>query len=1114
MIPFWGKEKKMDRHNQIKIAVLLIAAFFAALVTAARQSDAGKTQDKTATKESPSVLLEEGMYAEQTEGDLDKAMAIYNEIIEQHQDEQTVAARATYQLGMCYLKKGDKAKAAECFRKVVSNYPNQKEIGDQAREQFSKIYPGQQIVEREVTIARPAVDPAKLMPANTLIYVELGSPGKQLETIINMLKGTPLENPFALIGGGSGGRSPGNMLGAFFNPSMLAEFKKIRGSAIGITGLAQNNPPFVGLLDPGQSDALRGLIMAALGAAGAPGEPIEGMQVLTIEGKIGIAYDDQIIIIANPLEQLRWSVRQYKGLSDEPSLASANKSFSRISREVRQDNAITIWADVDKAFAGVKNIIGEQKLPQRFRIADYFADFEGMNEFLAYLSIQPSGIAAEAEIDFKPDHQCLAYDMIRTPNIGKKSFAGAPARSGAILSFALSEESQLAGEQVQKAVKNLTGLDIGREIYANIEQVTVFVVPPASRVGTGAAAVPVLPNIGVAFTSHEPQHSRELLDRILKSVEVATGGSAGMAAPGESAVSDRYVLKFGGGKEVTCRVAQVGKTTVVGLGDDVLQAALSALKGQDSIVSTPVIGQAIAQLPDDASKVLMVNVGQQLRLADAYGAIPYDDSNETARAAVAELAKAFDGTCVEVYTSESRDRFGIHAGISGIPPVDQIYVPARQLFETIHKAGAKAKKGAKAQTSACIMKTDKAPVIDGTADEVWSQAKQYELKNVIYSPIQSPNDFAANFKALWDNENMYMLVDVTDDKLENDAAKWYLNDCIEVFIDADNSKSEKYDDNDYQYHFDWDKTNPRMDEDEHHKIQGIEFAMVTTETGYRTEIKFPWSTLGTKPAAGKVIGFEVNANDNDNGQRTKLAWYNKGDVASGSPSRWGTADLAGQIGWWKFDEGSGEVAGDSSGGGHNCTISGATWKQGGWDGKGFCLGFGGDGDTVVDNNAGTYLNGLSELTVSVWVKSDKTGTDNGIILFCDPDNINERGIRYDKKGVHGSGTNVIKCGVTVGDESPQLESSDSAQSTEWQHLVMTWSSGNRVKLYINGKVDSPTWSRTPQTGVLTGSTKLLIGKGCKYGFSSDATGWDGLIDDVRIYNYVLSDAEIQALANK
>ena len=54
---------------------------------------------------SPVLLLQEGLYAEETEGDLEKAISLYEEVLEQYKDVERLAARATYQLGMCYLKK-------------------------------------------------------------------------------------------------------------------------------------------------------------------------------------------------------------------------------------------------------------------------------------------------------------------------------------------------------------------------------------------------------------------------------------------------------------------------------------------------------------------------------------------------------------------------------------------------------------------------------------------------------------------------------------------------------------------------------------------------------------------------------------------------------------------------------------------------------------------------------------------------------------------------------------------------------------------------------------------------------------------------------------------------
>ena len=88
---------------------------------------------------SPSLLLQEGLYAEQTEGDLDKAIEIYGQVLEQASESQRLAAKATYQLGMCHLKKGDEQQAVEYFQQVVSNYATQKILVAKAQKQLEKM---------------------------------------------------------------------------------------------------------------------------------------------------------------------------------------------------------------------------------------------------------------------------------------------------------------------------------------------------------------------------------------------------------------------------------------------------------------------------------------------------------------------------------------------------------------------------------------------------------------------------------------------------------------------------------------------------------------------------------------------------------------------------------------------------------------------------------------------------------------------------------------------------------------------------------------------------------------------------------------------------------------
>ena len=188
---------------------------------------------------------------------------------------------------------------------------------------------------------------------------------------------------------------------------------------------------------------------------------------------------------------------------------------------------------------------------------------------------------------------------------------------------------------------------------------------------------------------------------------------------------------------------------------------------------------------------------------------------------------------------------------------------------------------------------------------------------------------------------------------------------------------------------------------------------------------------------------------------------------------------------------------------------------------GGALEFDGVDDCLLSHAMAGTLNGADALTVALWVKSDVTGTDRGFIHFEDPHGTDDRGMRYDASGVDGHGTNLIKIGLTCNARSgrqrgrQQLESSSGVQTTAWQHLAMTWSRGEALKLYINGVLDTPTFNDPGLVGILTGYRKLLIGRGGKYGDpSTDATGWDGLIDDVAVFRRALSAAEVVRLRDQ
>ena len=1031
----------------------------------------------TASASSTSELLQQGLYAEEVDGDINTAIKNYEKVITDASAPRNHVAQALYRQGMCYLKTKDEQAARTALEKLVNEYADQDEI-----------------VQKAMPILDDLMDfdPAALMPAGTLVYVELGSPGKQVETILNMLKGTPYENPLAAIGGApaaaTGQKSPADIMAALLNPSMMAEFKKIRGCAVGVTGVAQNNPPMVMVLYPGKSDALKGLIMAGLNMAGTPGEAIEGMQTINIQNAAAAAFDDRVVIIAQPAGQLLWCVKQYKGITSEPTLASSNPSFVRLNKKQRQSNALTAWINVDETYMMLSQMLQKQGwMPPQVLAANAIADFGNIDYLTLSNSIEQDGLFDTVEIVLKDGHHCLAYDLIRTPNINKAALQAVPSDAIALVSFALSN-SNLQASTVRSQIKNFTGLDIGREIFANVEQVTVFAVPPRQPTSFFPAYM------GLVVTSHNPLQTRLIIAGIFGA---ANSVLAGQPVDVNNPVPGRYRVGMIQNNPIDCYVEQAGNATILSLNPEVAKAAVAAVKDGNNVCKAGLLAGPISKLSPSASKLVLANVGGTIRLAAPAVVESFGEADrETLRNNLNQLALACDKSTIELRTDEQLNSFTFNRKIAGLPPLNQLFVPVTQIVQTIEKARKQAGADeAKRQAGITIKQAAAPPVIDGVPDEVWSVSDRIKLANVVESPLSSPNDLSADYRIMWDKDNLYLFADVTDDVLKNDADEAWENDAVEVFIDADNSKNKSYGSNDYQYVFVWDKTSPKIKEVKHDHTNGVQFAFSTTDTGYRAEIRFPWSTLGATPHVGSKIGLDVHVVDNDKGGKRdrKLIWHDKKDNAWQNPQMFANAELAGLVGWWKLDETDGNAAADSSGNGYNGSLQGnPVWKpQGGKIGGAIELD--GNGDFVkIDNESAFDI--VGQITISAWVNIASVPQEwTGIVTKGDT------AWRLSTDFAN----NVFHFGVAQND---YLNGSASVGSNQWHNVVCVYD-GSNMSIYVDGKRDVS----KPRSGpVGTNDFPVCIGE------NGELIGrcWNGLIDDVKIYNYALSEKEISAIAGQ
>jgi tetratricopeptide (TPR) repeat protein len=76
--------------------------------------------------QSASELLEKGIYAEETKGDIEGAISIYQKLVDESKANETLAAQAQFRLGLCLHKKKRVNEAMAAFEKLIRDLPNEK----------------------------------------------------------------------------------------------------------------------------------------------------------------------------------------------------------------------------------------------------------------------------------------------------------------------------------------------------------------------------------------------------------------------------------------------------------------------------------------------------------------------------------------------------------------------------------------------------------------------------------------------------------------------------------------------------------------------------------------------------------------------------------------------------------------------------------------------------------------------------------------------------------------------------------------------------------------------------------------------------------------------------
>ena len=405
------------------------------------------------------------------------------------------------------------------------------------------------------------------------------------------------------------------------------------------------------------------------------------------------------------------------------------------------------------------------------------------------------------------------------------------------------------------------------------------------------------------------------------------------------------------------------------------------------------------------------------------------------------------------------------------------------------------------------------PVIDGEVDGIWGGASTQS-----FVPLADPADGSGTWQVLYDMENLYVIVDVTDDSLQNDSASSWQDDSVEIYFDGGNTKlSTPLSGDDHQYTFGW-TANDIQGTNIAGYTEGIEQAQVTTATGWRIEVKMPWLSIqGVAPQAGDLIGIDCYYNDDDDGGDSREGKMLSFSAVEGwnDASQWATAVLAAIP--EPVDPGADGLAAsyalendvlDGSGNGNDGTIVGnPTWIPGvlGTALEFHGLGASGGGGDYINCGSGASLDITGPISLALWIRPDADDPE-GKATTTAP-------MAKAMSGMSPSWSYQVRYGwnspqpymAFTFNTSPRAWAyvGQNLVQGEWAHIACSHD-GTTLKCYLDGaQTDS-----TPMGQITSSPAPVLIG--------SDGWGcdWIGGIDEVAIYDRGLSDGEILYLAGR
>ena len=205
---------------------------------------------------------------------------------------------------------------------------------------------------------------------------------------------------------------------------------------------------------------------------------------------------------------------------------------------------------------------------------------------------------------------------------------------------------------------------------------------------------------------------------------------------------------------------------------------------------------------------------------------------------------------------------------------------------------------------------------------------------------------------------------------------------------------------------------------------------------------------------------------------------------------------------WKFNEGSGTTALDSSGNGNVGTLYNGPTYVAGIEGSAISLN-GVDQYVQVDSPFAFLGTANQPYALSAWVNVPNPGESGNIIDLSSSSDGSGWCIPFltIDNGVFSATSWDSETGPVYATDTTQV------QPNQWYQVITTWDPSNGLRLFVNGTLVQS----TPQPDYAASGVPMYFSAGLSDGgaCSGDEGFLNGAVDDARLYNSVLTTSDIQ-----